>query len=176
MNKLKEKINTLKRVEKLINKHKKENEPEAMKIWNSMGLSNPWYVINEKNNIIKFEWREAFTAENICVVVVWDKKYLNCKLLYSNSRIHGNGHKTIDLNKSDINYLEEYLEKNDFFNYNKIEDSIQIDGSRSELEVKINGNYNVADDYNCINCKIIYDFANILFELSKEDIGNILGT
>jgi hypothetical protein len=176
MDKLKERIDTLKGVEKLINEHKKENEPEAMKTWNAMGLCNPWYVINEKNNIIKFEWREAFTAKNICVVVIWDKKYINCKLFYSNSKIHGNNHKTMDLNKSDIEYLEKYLENNDFFNYNKIEDSIQFDGSSSELEVKINENYNVEDDCNCINSKIIYNFANILFELSKEDIGNILGT
>ena len=173
MDKLTEKVETLNRVSKLL-KENGDNDP--IETWNSMGLFNPWYVINEKNNIIKFSWREAFSMENVCVVVIWDKNYEHCKLLYSDTRIYNDSIKTMELNKNDIIKLEKYLYEKDYFNYKKIEDCIQIDGSHSELEIKINNKYNVENDFNCINNLLLYDFATILFELAKEKPGNILGS
>jgi hypothetical protein len=169
MGKLTEKIETLKNVEKLL--RKKENNNAPMKIWNSMGLFNPWYVIKEKNNIIKFSWREVFSIKNVCVVVMWSENYENCKLLYSDTRSGSDFFKTLELCKDDIINLENYLYKNNFFNYVKVEDCIQLDGSHSELEVKINNKYNAEDDVGCLKNNIIYDFANILFSLAKEDPG-----
>lgn len=173
MDKLIEKIETLKRSEKLL-KENVVNNP--METWKSMGLFNPWYVINEKNNIIKFSWREAFSMENVCVVVIWDKYYKNCKLLYSDTRLYNDSIKTLELLKNDIIKLEKYLYENDYFNYKNNNDCIQLDGSHCELEVKINNKYNAEDDISCLDNHIIYNFAVILFELAKEEPGEILGT
>jgi hypothetical protein len=173
MDKLIERIETLKNVEKLL-KEGGDNDP--MKTWNSMGLFNPWYVLNEKNNIIKFSWREAFSMENVCVVIKWDKFYKNCKLLYSDTRLYNDYIKNMELHKKDIIRLEKYLYENDYFNYKNINDCIQLDGSHSELEVRINNQYNAEDDISCLDNHIIYNFAIILFKLAKEEPGNILGS
>ena len=164
---LKERIELLKNIEKLLKE--KGNIDNPMDVWISMGLFNPYYVINEKNNIIKFSWSEAFLSKSVCIVVTWDNKYNNCKLLYCDKRFYNHVYKTLKLTRNNVKELENYLYENNFFNYLKIEDCMQLDGSQSELEVKMHNKYKLEDDNGCSNNKIIYGFATLLFELAKED-------
>jgi hypothetical protein len=175
MNKLKERIKSFKNVEKLLDKEYGKNS--TFKMWTSWEINNPWYVIKEKNNIIKFSWQEAFSVRTICVVITWDKKYDQCKLIYNDSKSYEYKPKIINLNKNIIIELENYLRRNNYLNYSVKEKDqvIQLDGSKSELEMKINKKYNVESDC-AIDNKIIYNFAVILFELSGEYPGEILGT
>ena len=166
MDKLKDKIKTLKQVKKLLNKKAKIN---AMETWNLMGIYNPWYVIKEKGNIIKYSWHGAFLTRQICVIVKWDKKYKKCQLIYNDTKKYSSEKKYLELTKDNIIELENYLHKIDFINYSKIDAGLQLDGSTSELEVKINKKYNEEDDFGCKNNKLIYNFALKLFELAKEN-------
>ena len=49
--------------------------------WKSWGLLDPFYVINEENNIIKYSWNDKSPIMTNCIVVIWDEKYEKCKLL-----------------------------------------------------------------------------------------------
>jgi hypothetical protein len=171
--KIKEKINILKTTEKYLSKV--DSIDEIHKNWKNMGFFNPWYVIEENGNIIKFTWNETYPKE-ICIIVKWDDKYNDCYLYYEgySKLLDKNISKKIELNKETILELEKYLNKNNFYKYtvSKKERNkyITFDGPDCTLEVKINNKYNEEDIVaGAKNNDIIINFGYILFKLSNEE-------
>jgi len=171
--KIKEMIKTLKTTEKHLSKV--DSKDEIRKNWKNMGGVNPWYVIEENENIIKFTWKETY-PHYICIIVKWDNNYNDCCLYYEGySKLLGKDiSKKIELNKDTILELENYLNNNNFYKYtvSKKERNkyITFDGPDCTLEVKINKKYNEEELVaGAKNNNIIINFGYILFKLSNEE-------
>ena len=184
MDKLKDRIDILNNVMKIFEESKYLDIKNTMKLWESMKLLNPWYVINEKNNIIKLSWCDKSPIINNCIAVTWDKNYTNCKLLiYGKIQlIEEDKINEISINKGDVLELEKYIEKYDFLHYSiKKEDKILsvCDGSREnndlEIEVKINNLYNEVSS--CAEkMSVSYNFSDLIFKLYEENINKAKST
>ena len=171
--KIREKIKILKITEKYLSKV--DSKDEIQRNWKNMGFFNPWYVIEENGNIIKFTWNEAYN-KNICIIVKWNDTYNDCYLYYEgySKLLDKNISKKIELNKENILELENYLIKNKYFKYtvSKKERNkyITFDGPDCTLEVKLNNKYNEEKIVaGAKNNNIIINFGYILFNLSGEE-------
>jgi aspartate 1-decarboxylase len=176
--KMKKWIKTIKSAEKYL--LKEDTKEEIRKNWESMGYFNPWYVIEENDNIIKLTWHDAWPTKKLCIIVKWDVKYTNCNLFFEgySIKLDENISKIINLSKATILELENYLKENKFYNYFVSEkekrEYITLDGGSCTLEIKINNKYNIESIVaGAKNNKIISNFGHILFELSNEEYGNI---
>jgi len=176
MDKLKEKIDSLNNIKKLIEENEHSGIKNVMEVWENMCLLNPWYVINEKNNIIKLSWCDKSPIENNCIVIIWDENYINCKILiYGKIQIFDeNIIKEFNLNKENIIVLENYIKEYNFLNYNVKEDNKfitlcggAIENNDLEIEVKINNKYNEVS--NCAEkMSILYNFSDLIYKLYEE--------
>ena len=172
--KLEEMIESIKTTEKII--FKKNSEEEIANNWKEMGCFNPWYVINENGNIIRYIWHDAWSSKKICIIVKWDKLYNKCKLFYEgySKLLDTYIEKKFILNKKTILELEYYLTENNFYEYFVTEEEknkyITLDEDCCNLEIKINNRYNEESIVaGAKNNKIIYNFGYILFKLSEEE-------
>jgi hypothetical protein len=160
-----EKIQTLENIKKLFKE--KFSKREYNDLINSSHFKSNWDVINENNNIIKFNWDDVDKYKSYVIKITWDNEFNLCELKLYRNLFDREKYEIIYLQKEIIIELKTYLEKNDFLNY-VIEEknrTMRLDGSNCELEVKINGKYNFESDDNIDN-SLIYGFINLLLKLT----------
>ena len=171
MDKLLERKKSLKDMERLFDEKNVLGKP-LMEAWNDMGLFNPWYVINENKNIIKYTYGGKKSPLEICIIITWSKNYEEKYLLYKNG-IGLNGKiKKIELNYLQILDLEKYITEKDFFNYEVTDSFVSVcagNGLLEKNEIKINGKYNIEEDNSSNDNSIIYGLVDKIMILSDNN-------
>ena len=178
MDKLKERIKSLNEIKELLDNKCALNIP-AMDAWNDMGLFNPWYVINENKNIIKYTYGGKKSPFEICIIITWDKNYEERNLLYKNDSKFNRKIKKVELNYLQILDLEKYIIERDFFNYEVTDTFLSLCAGnglleRNEIEIKINDKYNITEDNSSTDNCIIYDLVEKLIILEKNNLGELI--